>query len=199
MKKINLLAAALLLMLTGSVNFRAQVTEKKEPEKPKTTTIDAWREAFPQAEQNSGAPLVVDEKESTDNVEAKETPAQIEKRILDLEQRLMASVKGRDAVMLDHLIADDFVLAGLNIAGTQSDKNRFIGWALKNLELKSYELQKTTVRAYSPSAAIVSYQYKRQAAVAGAPASGDFIVTDVWVKRAKRWQAVSQHISQLTK
>ncbi|HLM02247.1 MAG TPA: nuclear transport factor 2 family protein, partial [Pyrinomonadaceae bacterium] len=77
-------------------------------------------------------------------------------------------------------------------------KTRYIEWALRNLELKSYNLEKTTVRVY-PSTAIVTFNYKRQATVAGAPADGDFIVTDVWVKRGKRWQAASHHISPLPK
>ena len=197
MRKIILSAAALLLMTTASsVNSYAQNTEKKDA--PKTTTVDAWRESLPQSEVTSEMPPAVVMEESTNNVEAKETPAQIEKRILELEQKLMASLKQRDAVSLGNLLADDFVLAGVDIAGAQPDKARFIQWALKSLEIKSYNLEKTTVRAF-PSAAIVTYRYKRQATVGGAPADGDFIVTDVWVKRAKQWRAVSHHISQQPK
>lgn len=198
MRKIILaIMPALLLMTLASLSARAQGTVKKETEK--TTTLDAWRQALPDGE-SSNTPPVVAMDESKDNVESEETPAQIEKRILDLETRLMEALKLRDSVALKRFLADDFILAGLNITGTpaQSDKTRYIEWALKNLELKSYNLEKPTVRVY-PTTVIVTFNYKRQAMVAGSPADGDFIVTDVWVKRGKRWQAASHHISLLPK
>jgi hypothetical protein len=88
--------------------------------------------------------------------------------------------------------------AGENITASQSDKTRFIDWTLKNLELKSYVVEKTTVRVYRTTA-VVTTHYKRQAIVAGSPSDGDFIATDVWVKRGKLWQAVSNHVSPLPK
>jgi len=193
-KMILVTIPALLLLTLASVSASAQGTEKKETEK--TTTLDAWRQALPDGSANT--PPIVAMDESKDNVESEETPAQIEKRILDLERRLMEALKLRDSVTLKRFLADDFILAGLNLSGTQSDKTRYIEWALKNLELKSYNLEKTTVRVY-PSTAIVTFNYKRQAIVAGSPADGDFIVTNVWVKRGKLWQAASHHISLLPK
>jgi hypothetical protein len=189
---------ALLLITFASAGARAQDTEKKEAEK--TTTIDAWRQALPDGNQSANTPPTVAMDESKDNVESEETPAQIEKRILDLEKRLMEALKTRDSVTLKRFLADDFILAGMNLTGSaaQSDKIRYIDWALKNLELKSYNLEKTSVRVHA-STAIVTFNYKRQASVGGAPADGDFIVTDVWVKRGKRWQAASHHISLLPK
>jgi ketosteroid isomerase-like protein len=189
---------ALLLLILVTVGARAQGTEKKETEK--TTTLDAWREALPDGDQSANIAPKVAPGDSKDNVESEETPAQIEKRILDLERRLMEALKTRDAATLKRFLADDFILAGMNFSGNaaQTDKTRYIEWALKNLELKSYNLEKTTVRVY-PSTAIVTFNYKRQASVAGSPADGDFIVTDVWVKRGKRWQAASHHISLLPK
>lgn len=197
MQKMILATTALLLITLTSVSANAQNTDKKEDEKPKTSTVDAWRNALPQSETVDAPPAVVME-ESKDNVEGAEDEAQIKKRILDLEQRLMEALKQRDPATLKVLLADDFVLAGVNIPGTQPDKTRFIEWAQKKLELKSYNIQKATVRVY-PTTAVVTTSYKRQATIAGSPTDGDFIVTDVWVKRGKRWQAVSHHISQLEK
>jgi hypothetical protein len=198
-KTILFIITLLLITLTG-INAQAQNTEKKEAEKPQTTTttVDAWREATPLSEQSYYTPPAVVEAESSDNVESKETDAQIEKRILDLEQRLMEALKKRDPVMLKHLLAEDFVPAGVNITAAQPDKTRYIEWALKNLELKSYTLGKTTVRVFRTTA-IVTVNYKRQATIAGLPSNGDFIITDVWVKREKQWKAVSHHISQSSK
>lgn len=197
MQKTILVTTAFLLITLTGIGANAQSTDKKENEKNKTTTVDAWRNALPQSETTEAPPVVVME-ESKDNVEAAEDEAQIEKRILELEQRLMEALKQRDSAALKHLLADDFMLAGVNIPGSQPDKTRFIEWAQKKLELKSYNVQKTTVRVY-PTTAVVTTNYKRQASIAGSPTDGDFIVTDVWVKRGKLWQAVSHHISRLEK
>lgn len=207
MQKIILsIISALLLITLAKTDTHAQNTEKKEGEK--TTTIDAWRQALPDNNQSSDTPPAVVMEESKDNVEGEETPEQIEKRILDLERRLMEALKLRDRAVLRRFLADDFVLAGVNTAanatgtGTNaaqsSDKTRYIEWALRNLELKTYNLEKAVVRVF-PSTVVVTFNYKRQASVAGSPADGDFTVTDVWVKRGKRWQAVAHHISPLSK
>ncbi len=196
MQKMILFTAALLLITLASVGAQAQSTENKDAEKSKTTTVDAWRDALPVNEQPPVAPEVIAD-ESRDNVESEEAAAQVEKRILDLENRLMEAVKKRDSVTLNHLLADDFMPVGASVAAAQPDKVRFID-SLKNSELKAYVLEKTTVRVYQTTA-IVTVQYKQQAAVAGSPSDGNFIATDVWVKRGKRWQAVSRHVSQLPK
>jgi hypothetical protein len=196
MQKIILVITTLLLTTLANISIYAQNTEKKET--GKTTTADAWRQALPEGAPASDTPPIVVVEESKDNVEAEEKAAQIEKRILDLERRLMEAIKQRDSVALKHLLADDFMPAGSNITGAQSDKTRFIEWSLKNLELKSYVVEKATVRVYQTTA-VVTVHYKQQAVIAGSPSEGNFIATDVWVKRGKRWQAVSHHVSQLSK
>ena len=191
MKKMNLVVIALLFVASASINALAQ-TEKKE-----STTAGAWRQAMPEAEETSnGLSVVMDE--SKDNVENRETTAETEKRILGLQRRLMEAHKQRDLVALKQLLADDFVPVGANLTPIQTDKTRYIEWAQKNLDLKSYTLGKITVRVYRTTA-LVTVPYKQQATIGGLPADGDFIATDVWVKRGKLWQAVSHHVSQISK
>lgn len=213
MQKMNLGIILLVLTMLGSVGVQAQSLEKSEADKKNAATVNAWRQALSGSEQPSNAapgivtedeqlsnaaPAVVME-ESTDNVEARrETAAQIEKRILDLEGRLTEALKQRDSVALKQLLADDFIPAGVNITESQSDKNRFIEWALKNLQLKSYAVEKITVRSYRTSA-VVTTHYKPLATVAGSPSDANFVITNVWVRRGKIWQAVANHVSQLPK
>jgi len=211
MKKMILGMTLLVLTTLGSIGVQAQSPDKTEADKKSAATVNAWRqvlsgseqpnaasESVPESEQPSNASSTVVMEESTDNVEAKETTAQVEKRILDLDGRLLEALKGRDSVALKHLLASDFMPAGLNVTESQSDKNRYIEWALKSLQIKSYTIEKTTVRTYRTSA-VVTTHYKRQATVAGSPSDGDFIATNVWVKRGKMWQTVAHHISQLPK
>lgn len=191
MRKTNLVAASFLLTLVVGGNHHAQ--SSKDKEKKPQTTADAWREALPQSEQTVPAILVPEE--SKDNVEGKETAAQTEKRILELEQRLMASLKDRDLNSLGFLIADDFVVAGQDLPGTQSDKERYIKWATGQLQIRSYDVEKVLVRAF-PATAVVTLKYKRQASIGGTPSDGDFTVTNVWIRRDKLWRITSHHISQ---
>lgn len=190
--------SATVLIAATNVAAIAQATDKKEA--PKTTTLDSWRQALPENEQLSDTPLGVVVAESKDNVESAETAAQIEKRILDLEQRLTEAVKSRDSVALGHLIADDFTSVGTsNPSALQSDKSRFIEWTLKNFELKSNAVEKITAQVYRTTTALVTVQYKQQAVASGAPSDGSFVATDVWVRRGKLWQIVSRHVSPLPK
>jgi ketosteroid isomerase-like protein len=189
MQKTILVAIQILLISIISVDLYAQSSKEK---KPQTSTVDTWREALPLSEEN--APTTTVPEESTDNVERKETAAETERRILELEQRLMESLKVRDSASLGFLIADDFMLAGLDLAGKESDKDRFVKWATSQLNLKSYDVENVMVRVY-PATAVVTLKYKRQASIGGAPADGDFTVTNVWVRRDKLWRITSHHIS----
>lgn len=193
MSKIMPVMAMLLLIGLANFSTEAQNNEKKEAEKPQTSTVDAWRNALPVNEQPSNPSNVQSNVE-----EVVESAAEIEKKILDLEKRMMEALKGRDSETLKKLLANDFLLAGINIPGAKSDKIRYIDWAVKNLELKTYVFDKPTVRVY-PAAVVVTYNYKRQANIGGAPSDGDFVVTDVWIKRTEGWLAVSHHISAAPK
>jgi ketosteroid isomerase-like protein len=194
-KTIRLMTVLLLVTIANLAAYAQQDKEKKEAEKPQTTTADAWRNALPVNEQPATNQPVNEQAKQSEVVE---TNADIERKVLELEKRLMSAVKGRDSATLKSLLADDFLLAGINIEGAKSDKIRYINWAVKSLELKTYSLGKTTVRIF-PETAIVSYNYTRQASIAGVPSDGDFVVTDVWVKRGDQWLAVSQHISSVPK
>ena len=193
MKKILIVMGALTLLTAADTAAPAQ--DKKEAQKPPTSTIDAWRTAMPTAEQPALNPTPVTAEEPDTGTES---AAEIEKKILELEKRMIEALKQRDSVTLKSLLADDFMLAGLDIAGVKSDKIRFIDWAVKSLELKTYNLGKMTVRVF-PAAAVVTYNYKRQASIGGVPSDGDYVATDVWIKRGNQWLAVSHHISQSPK
>lgn len=189
-KQFELITMSVLIAL-ASFSVGAQTPDKKAEEKPKGSQIDAWHEALPHTQANAMPDVYM--AESTENVEVAETPAQIEKRILEMEGRLLEALKARDSATLQLLIADELLLGGLNLPGKQTDKERYIDWVKNKYELKSYTIEDPVLRVF-PRTVLVTYKIKRQATVGGAPADGDFTVTDVWVLRSKRWQAVSHHI-----
>ncbi len=199
MRKMTLVITTLLLITSASISAYAQATDKKDTQKKETTTVDAWRQALPTTEQSSDTSSTVVMEESRDNVEAKETAAQIETRILELERRLIEAFKQRDGIALEQLLADDFMPVGVNISESLSNKLSFIEWTVKNAELKSYAVEKTKVRVFSATTALVTTYYKQKTAVAGVNSDADFTATNFWVKRQKQWRAVSHHVSQLPK
>ncbi len=197
MKKLILAITAFVLITSVNIVTHAQTTKKKPVETPQTTTLDAWRQALPGVEiTETSSENAIPQPE--DNFENKESAVDIEARIIDTEQKLLKAIKQRDAGTLNYLLADDFVLNGINIAGPQTDKSRFINWTSKDLEVKSYKIDKLNVTVYDTTA-IARVKYKRQATTDGLPSDGDFTVTNVWVKRGDLWQLVSHHISELPK
>jgi ketosteroid isomerase-like protein len=193
----QLMPVVTLLLLAGLANLTVYSQDKDKPEKPTTTTVDAWRTALPVNETPAGSTQSQVPAEPSESKTA-ESAAEIEKTILDLEKTMLEALRNRDAAALQTLLANDFLLSGINIGGTQTDKTRFINWVVKQFELKTFAVEKTALRV-SASTAIVSYNYKRQASINGTAADGDFVVTDVWVKRGREWLLIAHHISPLPK
>jgi ketosteroid isomerase-like protein len=191
MSKLMPVITILLFLISANPSVSAQ--DKNKAEKPTTTTVDAWRTALPVGETPAGSTQTPEEK---NEAKTPETAAEIEKIVLDLEKRMFEALKARDSAMLKSLLADDFLLAGITVPGTKTDKTRYIDWAVKNFELRAFTIEKTALRV-SPATAVVTYNYKRQANVGGASADGDFVVTNVWVKRGNDWLVISHHISPL--
>lgn len=196
MKKAFIFSLALVFLALASDSVRAQNKDEKKPEQT-TTTVDAWREAAPLNEQPGFVTA-----EPNEASEVAESSQQIEKRISDLETKLAESLKTSDSATLRRLIADDFVPVGRNIAESQTGKNGFIDWVLKNGEHKSFAVEKMKVRAYGTDTAIATVQYKKAATTSATPTAATdagFVATDVWVKRGNFWQVASHHISPLPK
>lgn len=190
-----LTAATLAITFSASGAAVAQqqaAPKEKDAEKPATTS-DAWKQALPESEA-AGSPVDA----TLVSVEAEETPAQVVGRLTALERRWAEAVKLQDGATLKRILADDFTLAGEHPAGAVLDKTRYIDGALKDGKLSSYSFDKLNVRVYGDTA-VVHTIYKQQAAGPGKESSGEFLVTDVWVKSGKRWRVVTRHLSRATK
>ncbi len=184
------LLVSLLMLIYGTGNAQQNPPKDKDADKPpSTTTVDAWRQALPQSE------VAEPPGETAINDAVEESATQIEQRLDRLERGWMEAVKLQDAATLKRIIADDFTLAGDQPTGALLDRTRYLAGALRDLKLNAYSFDSLTVRLYGDTA-VVSAHYKQQATVAGKEWSGEFLVTDVWVKRGKRWHAVARHISQ---
>lgn len=185
----TLFATALTL---AALSLSATAQEKgKEPQKPSTGTVDAWRQALPP------------EAETTETTESPASSAQprltreaAEKALAALERKWMDSLRQRDASALSQIISDDFTLVSPRLVVATGDRDKYFQHAMRELNLTSYEFENLTVRLYGRTA-VVSGRLKQSANIAGEDWGGNYLFTDVWVSRDSAWQVVSRHTSLL--
>ncbi|MCA1630480.1 MAG: nuclear transport factor 2 family protein [Acidobacteria bacterium] len=187
-------ATALLGLALTVVAAAAQEKPKQGDDTRKTGgAAEAWKQALPDAEEI--APPGGGVKRGAGGAE-EDTPAATELRLRDLERKWMDATKAGDAVSLKRFLAADFTLAGMS--GTESliDKKQYVAETLRDLKLESYSLDELRVRVYLGTA-VVSGRYRQRATMANEDWSGDFLFTDVWIRGAGGWKAVSRHVTRL--
>ena len=187
--RINFLLFTWMVICAVAPSLTATAQDKEKP-KP-GTTIDSWRQALP-AEAETPAPAEEMPGDASSSASGDET----RKTLLALEQRLMESVKMRDADSLSLIVASDFTFANPRLAVRRSDRSGFMQHALGDMKLTSFEFDKTTVRVFGRTA-IVSGLLNQRASVAGEDWSGTYLLTDVWISRDGVWRVVSRHESPL--
>lgn len=187
--------ATALFALALTVAAAAQEKPQHGDDAQKTGgTADAWKKALPDAEEIA-APPGAGAKRAAGGAE-EDTPAATQERLLALERKWMDAAKAGDAVSLKRFLAADFTLAGFRATETLIDKKQYVAQTLRDLKLESYSLDDVRVRVYLDTA-VVSGRYKQRATMANEDWSGDFLFTDVWIKQAGSWKAVSRHVSRL--
>lgn len=197
MKRNSTVLGMVILALVATGTLWSQTPEKKETDKSKPTTIDAWRDALPQSE--APAAPVGSEGLTGDGMEIRESTSEIENRLIGMEERFLDAVKRRDAELLRPLLAHDFMPTGMSFAGPSAGKTYFLARAGKESALAGYQIEKTTARVYDQTV-VTSVKYKKTPATSAGVASGpDLIATGVWVFRDNKWEVVSHHLSPAPK
>lgn len=200
MKKVIIVLTTFVLITLASIGIHAQEVKKKnDSNKPTTTTIDAWRQALPGAEMTTtDAATTTVQSEPNETEDNLESAIEIEKTISGLERKLLAAFKQGDSATLSYLLADDFMAVGENMTDLQPNKTGYMDQVAKNSNLKSYNMEKMSVRVFGTTA-VATVFYKHSAAATSSATDVDLVATDVWVKRGNLWQAVSHHISRMPK
>lgn len=118
-----------------------------------------------------------------------------EKELIKLEKGWNDSYIKHDWTFLDRILADDYI-------GTQSDGS-VLSKAQEIADLKANESVITSiasddfkVRVYG-DAAVVTFRLITKEQTKGKDTSGQFRVTDTWIKRDGRWQCVADHLSRI--
>jgi transposase InsO family protein/ketosteroid isomerase-like protein len=111
-----------------------------------------------------------------------------EQELTRLEHAWMEAVRRKDTEALERILAPEY-------AYTASGQGRWSrqGWleTVAIYDLHRFEFVEVDVRPYGDVAVVLS-QYRQDASVGGAPRSGEFQITDVWVRRDESWQVVAR-------
>ncbi len=118
-----------------------------------------------------------------------------EQALLDLMQDWMKAEVKADMAFLDGFIADDCVIT--DPVGAVWTKAQFLG-GLKAGQgaVQSFVLDNMKARIYG-DAAVVNGRMTAKQTMNGQDISGQYQCTDVFIRKAGRWQAVAIHLSKI--
>lgn len=112
----------------------------------------------------------------------------IETELMGREREWMDAVARKDLAALDRIVGEDYVY-------TASGQGRWSRqrWmdAVAIYDLERFAFLEVDVRAYGDVAVVLS-RYEQEAAIAGNPRGGEFLLTDVWVRRDGAWRVVAR-------
>jgi ketosteroid isomerase-like protein len=105
-----------------------------------------------------------------------------------LGQGWMEAVQRKDVAALEQILASEYAYT----ASGQGRKSR-AQWleTLPIYDIHRFEFTEVDVRDYGDVAVLIS-RYRQDASVGGVPRSGEFLLTDVWVRRDGRWQVAAR-------
>ena len=119
------------------------------------------------------------------------TGEDVEATIAQLERDWVAAIVKKDQVALDRLLADDF--AGTSPTAHFYTKSRAIAdLAQGAYVVEAMNLDEISVNVYGDTAVAFASQDEKSR-YEDTDVSGHYHYTNVWVKKADRWQAVASH------
>ena len=120
----------------------------------------------------------------------------LEQKFRVLESNWMTAWKNRDESTLRNVLADEFTLTSSLSKGNLVDKEEWIDKAMNHYECREFSIEKLRVHLYE-NTAVVNISFRQEAMANGKDWSGDFLLTDVWVRKNDQWQVVCRHASWL--
>ena len=108
--------------------------------------------------------------------------------LIGLEREWMEAVQRKDFERLPGFLADEYTYAATG-HGRQF-KGEWLATA-QQYDLHSFSIEDPDVRIYG-DVAVVTLRMLITATIRGTQRTGESLITDVWVKRAGRWQVVAR-------
>jgi ketosteroid isomerase-like protein len=117
-----------------------------------------------------------------------------EREIMALQHAWMKAVMEHDASTLEQILADDFTLTSVHSGGELVGRAGYVA-SFGKVKNSRFSFRDVVIRIYGEMA-VVNSRFHQQYAGESKETAGEFLLTDVWVKRGGRWQAVSRHASR---
>jgi ketosteroid isomerase-like protein len=116
--------------------------------------------------------------------------------LIRLQHEWMEAVKRRDIEFLEQLLGPEFSLITSRPGIETRTRQQYLDVTRDRYTLESFEYVALDVHAYGDFGFVRS-RYSQRGLMDDTRRDQAFLMTDVWVKRNGRWQAVSRHISPL--
>ena len=104
------------------------------------------------------------------------------------ERAWLAAIRAKDLALLDSFLAAEFVYTASNHG--RRNRQEWLD-SIADYRFNDLQLLDTDVTTYG-DVAVVHARIRQDATLAGQVRVGVFLITDVWVQRDGRWQAVSR-------
>jgi ketosteroid isomerase-like protein len=114
--------------------------------------------------------------------------ANTKQEIVDRAHAWMEAVQRKDISALEQILAPDYAYMATN-----HGRRTRAEWlaTVPIYDIHRFELLESDVRDYGDVAVMLS-RYRQDASVGGTPRSGEFLITDIWVRRDDRWQVTAR-------
>jgi hypothetical protein len=116
-------------------------------------------------------------------------------RFQTVETQFLGAVQRKDAAALDPQLAKDFgyLLAVADRAPIVLSRGEFL--KVDSFHVESFEVRNLSARAFG-STVIVNFALLRKASIGSRDHSGEFAITDVWVKEGKDYKLAARYASR---
>jgi ketosteroid isomerase-like protein len=114
--------------------------------------------------------------------------------ILRLANDWMRAGQTRDWALLGRLVAPEFTMTG---AAGVVDRAAWMRNAAERMTLESFSYTEPVITVYG-DVALMRSRWTQTATLDDKPWNGEFLLTDVWVRRDHGWQVVARHSTPIT-
>ncbi len=109
-----------------------------------------------------------------------------------LEKQWEDATLQKNTAVLEQLMSPDYVLVGMGPNGMHEVPRDLWFKNLAAMQIDAYRTEIKRIRVYGDSA-VVNIEGSWKVTLGPSKIDGTFLLTDVWVKRGDRWQAVLRH------
>ena len=118
----------------------------------------------------------------------------VQQKLMQMEREWASAMMTNDPTVIQRIEADDY---GYLMDGMKGGKQGDLDQAKSHAFVGTCELSEMQVRVFGDAAVVTGKAALRDAKYNGKDVSGDYLFTDVYVKRDGRWQAVASHSNKV--